>query len=355
MRLFTALALSCLLMGCPLDGPARACTSFLMDTPDGPIFGANCDLFIPGDGLVFVNQRGVEKRGWKTSTSGETAEWTSEYGSVTFNVCGREFAWTGMNEAGLVASTMQLASGEYAEPDARLPLSDGNVLQYLLDTCGSVDEAIRMCSLVRVEDNGAPSHYLLADESGSCAAIEYIDGAYVCHTGEDLPVKAMANMPYARSAYAYEHGGTRWWWSNPGQSAERVAAAEQRSGDFAARDDVSAVDYAFGTLVYYVAAPHTRWSIVHDIAKREIFFRSDQSPTYKHISFDWFDFSCDAPLLMLDVNTALEGDVEDRFTPYDRDVNQELFSAFCARWGIKVSEEGTAELMQIFDEYECKR
>ncbi len=355
MRLFAALALSWLLVGCPLDGPARACTSFLMDTPDGPIFGANCDLFIPGDGLVFVNQRGVEKKGWKTNTSGETAEWTSEYGSVTFSLCGREFVWAGMNEAGLVASTMQLASGEYPEPDSRLPLNDGNVLQYLLDACGSVDEAIRMCSLVRVEDNGAPSHYLIADESGNCAAIEYIDGEFLCHTGETLPVEAMANMPYARSAYAYEHGGTRWWWSNPGQSAERVAAAETRSRNFNASRDTSAVNYAFGTLVYYVAAPHTRWNIVYDIAKREVFFRSSQSPSYKRISFDWFDFSCDAPLLMLDVNTALEGDVKDRFRPYDRSVNHELFSTFCTRWGIKVSEEGTTELLRIFDEYECNR
>ena len=355
MRLFAALALSCLLASCTLDGPARACTCFLMDTPDGPIFGGNCDLFIPGDGLVFVNQRGIAKEGWKESTTGGTAQWISEYGSVTFNLCGREFVWTGMNEAGLVASTMQLASGEYPEPDERLPLNDGNWVQYILDTCGSVEEAIRVSSQVRVEDSGAPSHYLLADEGGNCAAIEYIDGEYVCHTGEELPVTAMANMPYARSAYAFEHGSTRWWWSNPGQSAERVAAAEQRSRDFAARNDVSAVDYAFGTLVYYVAAPHTRWNIVHDIAKLEIFFRSDQSPTYKHIAFDWFDFSCDAPLLMMDVNTALEGDVKDRFTPYDRDVNQELFSIFCARWGIRVSEEGTDELMRIFDGYECVR
>ena len=355
MRALATAALFCLLLACPERGPARACTSFVMDTPDGPVFGANCDLFIPGDGLVFVNQRGVAKEGWQESTTGETAKWTSEYGSVTFNLCGREFAWTGMNEAGLVASTMQLASGEYPEPDERLPLSDGNWVQYMLDTCGSVEEAIRVSSQVRVEDNGAPSHYLLADESGNCAAIEYIDGECVRHTGEDLPVRAMANMPYARSTYAYEHGGTRWWWSNPGQSAERVAAAEQRSRDFAARNDVSAVDYAFGTLVYYVAAPHTRWNIVHDIAKREIFFRSDQSPTYKRISFDWFDFSCDAPLLMLDVNTALEGDVQDRFTPYDRDVNQELFSTFCARWGIKVSEESATWLTEHFEGYECAR
>jgi penicillin V acylase-like amidase (Ntn superfamily) len=136
MRALATSVLCCLLLISRQAGPASACTTFLMDTPDGPVFGANCDLFIPGDGLVFVNQRGIAKEGWKESTTGETAKWTSEYGSVTFNLVGREFAWTGINEAGLVAATMQLASGEYPEPDERLPLSDGNVLQYLLDTCG---------------------------------------------------------------------------------------------------------------------------------------------------------------------------------------------------------------------------
>ncbi len=223
MRALATSVLCCLLLICSQGGPAHACTSFVMDTPDGPVFGANCDLFIPGDGLVFVNQRGIEKEGWQTSTTGETAKWTSEYGSVTFNLCGREFAWSGMNEAGLVVSSMQLASGEYPKPDEKLPLSDGNVLQYMLDTCGSVDEAIRMCSLVRVEDKGAPSHYLLADESGNCAAIEYIDGQFLCHTGESLPVRAMANMPYARSAEAYERGGTRWWRRLEAGTSMRVA------------------------------------------------------------------------------------------------------------------------------------
>jgi choloylglycine hydrolase len=325
-----------------------------MDTPDGPVFGCNLDLFIPGDGLVFANQRGMEKLGWQTSTTGERAEWTSEYGSVTFSLAGREFAWSGMNEAGLVISSMQLASGEYPERDERPGMSDGQAVQYMLDSCSSVAEALEVIKRVRVhEEESPPSHYLLADAGGDCAAIEYVDGDLLIHAGDDLPVRAMANMPYSRSAEAYERGGTRWWWSNPGQSAERVAAAENRCRSFDAASDTSAVNYAFGTLVYYVAAPHTRWNIVYDIAARKLFFRSDQSPTYKHISLDAFDFSCSPPLLMLDVNAQLEGDIEEHFAPYDPAVNREVFHTFTSRWGIWVSEENTTALMEHIHSYEC--
>ena len=353
MRLFAVLALCCLLVGCTLDGPARACTSFCMDTPDGPIFGCNLDLFIPGDGLVVVNRRGVEKESARAGTTGETAKWTSEYGSVTFSLVGREYAWSGMNEAGLVMSTMELKAGEYPQPDERPPVYDGGWGQYVLDTCASVGEVIETDALVRVQDSGAPSHYLVADADGNCAAIEYLDGRFVYCSGENLPVKAMSNMRYARALYAYERGGTRWWWSNPGQSAERFAACQARSEGFDASRDTSAVNYAFGTLVYWVAAAHTKWNIVYDIAERELWYRSVASPTYKHISLDSFDLSCDAPKLMLDVNAALEGDVEDHFTPYDHDVNLNVFRTFCERYGIKVSEEGAVNLIRFFEGFEC--
>ena len=332
-----------------------ACTSFCMDTPDGPIFGANLDLFIPGDGLVFVNRRGVEKESYQTSTTGETAQWTSEYGSVTFSLAGREFAWGGMNEAGLVMSSMDLRAGEYPEPDERPALLDGNWGQYVLDTCSSIEEVIHTDSMVRVQDQGHTSHYLIADADGNCVAVEYLNGQFVYYAGDDLPVKAMSNMRYERALYNYERGGTRWWWSNPGQSAERFAACQARSANFNASRDTSAVNYAFGTLVYYVAAHHTRWNIVFDIADREIHYRSDQSPTYKHISLSAFDFSCDAPKLMLDVNAALEGDVEEHFTLYDPDVNLNVFRTFCDRYGIKVSEQGAVNLTGFFDAFECAR
>lgn len=64
----------------------HACTNFCLDTPDGPVFGCNLDLFFPGDGLVFINQRGMDKKGFSAGTTGRTAEWVSNYGSVTFNL-----------------------------------------------------------------------------------------------------------------------------------------------------------------------------------------------------------------------------------------------------------------------------
>jgi hypothetical protein len=56
---------------------------------------------------------------------------------------------------------------------------------------------------------------------------------------------------------------------------------------------------------------------------------------------------------MLDVNAELEGTVDQSFQPYDHDVNLEIFRTFCDKWGIDVSEEGSAELIELFESFEC--
>jgi hypothetical protein len=76
-RVLVPALLSCLLLICLEAGSTRACTDFCLDTPAGPFFGCNLDLFIPGDGLVFINQRGVAKEGFQESTNGSTARWSS--------------------------------------------------------------------------------------------------------------------------------------------------------------------------------------------------------------------------------------------------------------------------------------
>jgi choloylglycine hydrolase len=351
MRVLATGALCCLTLVCLLGDPTHACTSFCLDTPDGPVYGTNLDLTIPGDGLVFVNQRGIAKAGWQESTTGEIAEWTSEYGSVTFNLAGREFAWGGMNEAGLVVSSMQLVASVLPERDERPPIAISVWAQYVLDTCGTVHEAIGVDSLVRVQDVPAPSHYMVADAEGNCAIIEYIDGKTVTYTGESLPVKALANCPYAPALAYIEEGVLPD--DNPGESAERVAAAGERIENFDATRDTNAVDYAFETLTGDVVAPLTKWNVVFDIPRREVWFRSAASPMMKHLSLHSFDFSCEAPLLMLDVNVVRKGDVEEHFGPYDRDVNQTFFDTFCDRWGIEISEGAGAALTDHFDTFEC--
>ena len=353
MRTLIIAALGCLLLISPLVGPSQACTSFCLDTPGGPVFGANLDLLIPADGLVFVNQRGIAKQGFEPGTTGKTAEWVSKYGSVTFNLAGREFAFGGMNEVGLVVATMELLAAEFPQPDERPPLSIGTWCQYVLDTCGTTREAIQVDSQVRIQDKAPPQHFLIADASGNCVAMEWFDGEFVYRTGESLPVKAMSNMPYARALEAYERGGARWWWSNPGRSAERFAGCVARRENYNPSRDTDVVKYAFETLTDVVSVSWTKWSIVYDIPKREIWYGTVMSRPGKHISFENLDFSCEAPLLMLDVNAQLEGDVEQHFTPYDRAVNQKVFRTLCARYKIEVSEEDAAGLMDLFDQFKC--
>ena len=210
--LFVLLAAAFLFLAPPLCSPgdtARACTSFVMDTPDGHVVGTNLDLFIQADGLVVVNKRGVGKESYRTGTTGNRLKWTSEYGSVTFSLAGREFAWGGMNEAGLVVTSMELAAGEWPAPDERPALFDGGWCQYILDTCGTVEEVIGTNDFVTVHDQGKSTHYLISDASGHALAVEFLDGEFVYYTGPDMPVKAMSNMRYERALYAYEHGVVR--------------------------------------------------------------------------------------------------------------------------------------------------
>ena len=350
--IITAL-LCCLLSICTLVNNSQACTTFCLDTPSGPVVGSNLDLFIPGDGLVFINQRGIAKKGF--NTTGERAKWVSKFGSVTFNLAGREFAFGGMNEAGLVVGGMELLASELPEADKRPPLTIGTWVQYVLDNCGSVQEAILVDELVRIEDQAPPSHFLIADAEGNCVAIEWLDGRLVYYTGENLPVKAMSNMRYARALKAFKRGGPRWWWSNPGQSAERFAGAATRNENYDENRYPNAVSYSFETLTQVVAAPHTKWNIVYDIAKREVWFRSVASPAVKHISLHAFDLSCTAPLLMLDMNAALDGNVEKSFKPYDYDVNLKVFQTLCSRYGIEVSTENAVGIMQLFESFKCVR
>lgn len=363
MRPLATAALSCLLLICLQHCPSSACTSFVLDTADGPFVAANLDLSF-GDGLVFVNRRGIAKEGYLQSTTGETAKWVSEYGSVTFNLVGREFAWSGINEAGLVVASMELRASTLPPPDERPPLGISTWVQYVLDTCGSVQEAVQVDAQVRVEDKEIPSHYLIADKDGHSAAIEYLGGRYVYYTGEEMPVKAMANATYAAGVAYIEQGIIPAM--NPGASVERVAAAADKIRRFGTEPGASPVDYSLGVLTETVVAPktfwrdlfnepYTRWNVVYDIARREVHFRTVDSPEVKRLSLRSFDFSCETPMMMLDVNAELEGHVERSFVPYDHDVNLKAFRTFCDRWGIEVSEEGAVELMRFFESFECAR
>ncbi len=178
-----------------------ACTSFVLDNNDFAIFGANFDNRIH-EGLLFINRRNVTKTILDPSTTGEYAEWTSKYGSVSFNIVGYQFAYTGMNEAALVISSMALDITENPAPDERPPLETAIWVQYQLDNARTIEDVIASDLVVRIANT--TDHYLVSDRTGNSAVIEFIEGKMVVHTDEAVPVKALTNNTHEESIDSWE-------------------------------------------------------------------------------------------------------------------------------------------------------
>jgi choloylglycine hydrolase len=326
-----------------LAGGPTSCTSTCLDQDGWCVFGTNLDWHYPR-GLVFVNKRSVVKAGLpppagaRGSTVGRKAEWTSRYGSVTFNLLGYQFAWGGMNEAGLVASTMFLQQTRLPDPDPRPSLPSPLWLQYQLDRFSTVQEVIASDADVRI-DSGS-DHYLFCDRTGACAVIEFLDGKMVASVGASLPVKALTNDPYQDSVNLWRRYGRvprpstlKGWRSMPpvmsqdspvrfGIAADLLASyARDRRARLAVErvppvlPDAAAIDYAL--YVQSIAArPTTAWTIVYDPRSLKLYFRTERHPHLRRIDLGRLDFSGKTPVRMLDIQADLAGDVTERLPEY---------------------------------------
>ena len=140
MKKLTTGIVSVLALLCLSLSQTFACTTFCLKKNGEVLFGKNYDWMI-GDGLVFVNKRGVAK----VSNEGNLtnpAKWVSKYGSVTFSQYGRENPSGGMNEAGLVIELMWLDETQYPKVDARPTVGTLEWIQYQLDSSATVEEVI---------------------------------------------------------------------------------------------------------------------------------------------------------------------------------------------------------------------
>src|SRR5688500_10006888 len=196
MRKVGAIILSILILSGLSANENVACTTFCLKNKGEVLFGKNYDWMI-GDGLVFVNKRGVSKVS-TVENSSNPAKWVSKYGSVTFNQYGRENPMGGMNEAGLVIELMWLDETKYPKADSRPALDTLEWIQYQLDTAATVEEVLKNAENVRIASQ-ITLHYLVNDKNGNSATVEFLDGNLVAHSGEKLAVSALANDTYEKS------------------------------------------------------------------------------------------------------------------------------------------------------------
>lgn len=301
-----------------------ACTAFLLRHNDELVYGRNYDWSVD-EALIITNKRGIAKTAMADSNP---AQWTSKYGSVTFNQFGREQPLGGMNEKGLVVATLWLDETVHRPPGPTPELNSLQWVQYQLDNCALVREVLASDSLVRIPPGpGSTVHYLVADATGDCASVEFLEGRPVYHTGPTLAHPVLANDPYQRSV-EFCHGSAPFGGSGPVPTDMGSLARFTRAANYVQRydpaDSVPAVDYVFSALASVSSGMFTKWSIVYDVPRRRIWLRTQKNQNLRFFNLGSFDLSGSSQVKMLDINARLSGDASAAFEPYTLEANRRL-------------------------------
>ncbi len=303
---------------------AKACSTFMLHKGGKLIFGHNLnegDIGVPG--ILFVNKRSVFKMGrslnemmFKEVTKPSKLSWISRYGSITFNNFGRDLPDGGMNEAGFYIWEMNEAS-DYPKGDTLHKLSQMGWMQYLLDNCSTIDEAFELTKGIEID--GWTWHYFLADASGRCASLAFIDGKMKINRDQSMPVKALLNTPYDREmevAKYYENFGGLYEVELNNPEVPRFVKTAYLTQKYESSQDI--IDYGFYMLDKIQVSDKPEWSIVFDPLKKQVFFKTRLHPAIKHLSLNNIEFSSQSgPCLIQNIDVEKGGDIKELLHPYD--------------------------------------
>lgn len=132
---------------------------------------------------ITINPRGVERNGEVRNA----LNWKAKYGSVTTTVFGIGAA-DGINEKGLAAHLHYLDGAKYQCSNHLPQIGIHLWLQYFLDTCANVREAIEVAETfqvvnLKIAGEFWPLFAILEDTNGESAILEYIEGKLHIHHG----------------------------------------------------------------------------------------------------------------------------------------------------------------------------
>jgi len=338
---------------CFLYQPVLACTTFCINKNGHIVFGRNYD-WVTGAGIVYTNQRGLFKTSMNTGNDA-TASWISRYGSITFNQYGKEFPTGGMNERGLVVELMMLEETVYPANDARPAVGVLQWIQYQLDNSATTADVIASDAVIRIKESGTPIHFLVADAAGNVATIEFLNGKMTVHKDESLPFPVLTNNTYASSVEV----ANRWIGKNvslQNNSLDRFVKACGMLKKFNETNmDMPVTDFAFSILDEVAQGNFTRWSIVYDINNKKIHFKTEANKEIKTVQFAVFDFACNLPPKMFNMNQGLTGDVSKSFTLPDKKLKQKIMGQVVAESSSRViiTKKEEEELLAFEEGIDC--
>lgn len=306
---------------------------FWADNPVAPVVSRTLDFRAEAQPRLWWLPAGMMRDG----RSGPTPHrWTSRYASLTVNEAGATYL-DGINEAGVCAHMHVFVSGRYEEEDGRPTMAAELFCQWVLDTCGSVAEALDGLVAFRITEFDAAAiipgvqdygmHFAIEDVTGDSAIIEGVDGRLIVHRGSQTRV--MANAPSLEEQLANlrrfrPFGGEL---PVPGEvdSPNRFVRASyflhHLTGATTRREALAGVLQVAHSVSKPKGAPYpsgevfpTRWISAYDLADRLFVFSWPGNPSLIWVGID--DLADAAEPLMLDLfDPDLIGDVRGAMRP----------------------------------------
>ena len=257
-----------------------------------------------GDGHLFINKKNVMKKGFVVG-AGEGESWISKYGSVTFNQISIDFPYGGLNEAGLNMEIMWLSESKYPQMTKKTNLiNESQIIQYVLDTSATLDEAIEQIKKIQLAPIMATVHYMICDVENKCAAIEFLNGELVVSEMDANGPKILQNSTYAEDLNAIKNNGS----TSRNQSEEINFIFNNATAD----SEEKIVNKSFQNLEKLKQGNFSKWQIAYNLRDKKIWFQSVQSPYLKQVDLSDYEFDCklDRSERMISINSPLTGDIQ---------------------------------------------
>ena len=310
-----------------------SCSAFFMKGEDYCLVGFN-ENWKPMPGIVVINKRDIVKNNlsWnylvsKDKPNEQELEWTTKYGSISFNLVGFDLPCYGLNEKGLFVVELYLAKTFSVKDSLKPKMFWAQWIQYQLDNYATVDEVIEGLKSSPVIDwwpTFPGSHFFVSDKQGNTAAIELIDGKFSVSSGKSMPIPVLCNGKYQDELKQLNRfkpfGGSEILSLNSQSWDNRFSKAAYYINNYNSNNNNNPVAYAFSVLD---SIKPGQWQIVADVKNNIVYFRSDLGKSVKSLNLSSCDFSKNAMVKFIDINSNEQGDVFPFLTRLTVEINDD--------------------------------
>jgi len=308
----------------------HGCTTFTLSSNSKLILARNLDVDSE-EGFIFHNPNGLSKTAYLNNNKNETpAKWNSKYRSITFNQISKDIPHGGINEEGLVVEHLFLEQSQYQAQDDRPTLISHQWIQYILDTCKTIDEAIDTNSRVKISRSNFkfPIHFHLIDKTGNKAIIEFLNGNIKTYKNSEYEIDVLANCCYADSLNGIKNfigwGGKIAIPEKVTSSIDRFVMVADTIKNYSVDDKSSVVQFCFNTLDK--VKDSTKWQIIYDVSKMQIYYRTESNDSIKVLSFKDPELRDSKESKVLSILDNVKN-----WLPYSKNINLKLINTICGK------------------------